>query len=208
MTLCGLKCLNPVELKRFQDLVLDKEVNINYIDPNDSENNYSPLLRLCRFNEKEQLLDCVTQLLKAKNKKINDNAKDANGDNALIILCANNNNTNFYEVVKLILENTKIEINHRNLQGDTALFTLCTKSNYEGDKLMDIITLLTDKGATIEEDKCHTFFSKLKQARQKHKDYTEIHSLLLALDKQKNSSTMPERTQAQKSSPKRRKNDN
>ena len=70
MTLCGLKCLNPVELKRFKDLVLDKEVNINYIDPNDSKN-YSPLLRLCRFNEKEQLLDCVTQLLKAKNKEIN-----------------------------------------------------------------------------------------------------------------------------------------
>ena len=198
MTLCGLKCLDSAQLNRFKDLVLDKEVNINYIDPYDSKN-YSPLLRLCRFNEKEQLLDCVTQLLKAKNKKINDNAKDANGDNALIILCANNNNTNLYKVVQLILEKNKIEINHANLQGDTALFTLCTKSNYEGDKLMDIITLLKEKGATVNNRE--TFLSALKEVRLKHTDYLEICSSF-DLNEQ-NSSSTPERTQAQKSSPKR-----
>jgi len=67
-------------------------------------------MQLCQRDQTENLCRYVETLLKRDN--IDVNAKDKNGNNALILLCEHYNGDNLIDIIRLLLENG-IKVNEK-----------------------------------------------------------------------------------------------
>ena len=80
--MCRQPSLGEAELIHFQQLVADKQVNINFT----SNNHNTPILMLCRFNNSRSLYPCLKSLLAREDIDINF-ITSTHGRNCLMILC-------------------------------------------------------------------------------------------------------------------------
>ena len=144
MELCSRQFLGPPTFNDFSQLVLDQEVDINYVD----SKGYSPLLRLCHHHSKDTLFDCVQLMLKNRkeldiNLRQNVNLKQRKTGcfNALAKLCREFHGPNLYEIVQLLLQ-SGAQLDVIDVNKDNALIVLC--ANYKNERLLDVIRLLLD----------------------------------------------------------------
>lgn len=117
-------------------LLIDAGADVNVMGPSYR----NALLHLCYFNSSHPMLKEATAVLIKSGVDINH--VDANGWNALMIVCSRKQVANAQEVVKFLLEND-IDFTFVN----DALLVLCEK--YKGYDLVNIMETLVEKGADI-----------------------------------------------------------
>jgi hypothetical protein len=132
---------------RFQQLVADKRVNINFYS---SKWNCTPILLLCRFNNSRSLYPCLKSLLARPDIKL---GILHNGKNSLMLLCR------YYKIEKELLNCIRLLIkrgvdcnkkSNWSCNGSTALFIL-SKYARPSKYLIDVIRLLIKEESDFED---------------------------------------------------------
>ena len=98
---------------------------------------------VCIRNESQTLRECVNILL--RNRDVDVTVKTFNGNNALHLLCSNNNSPQMMQVAQLLIENG-VDVNDTNNKGRTALQYLQGRRDDLLNKA-EMIELLISKGA-------------------------------------------------------------
>ena len=146
--LCSRQYLGPSAFNDFRQLVLDPEVDINYVD----SKGLSPLLRLSHHHSKDSLFDCVKLML--KNRKdldvnLRHGANLQQGKigcfNALAKVCREFQSSNLCEIAQLLLQ-YGAQPDVTDINKDNALIVLC--ANYKNERLFDVVLLLLDTSTT------------------------------------------------------------
>ena len=137
-------------------LFIQHGVYVNYKD-NDG---WNALLILCRYYDKENLIDIVRLLVE---NRIDVNCKNTYGSNALTLLCEFYRHHKLIDIVRLLVENG-IDVNCKDNDGWNALLFLCRY--YDKENLIDIVRLFIEKRIEVN---CKT------------KDGRNARSILLAL---------------------------
>ncbi len=131
----GSEYYHETKLIEFIRLIVEEEISEDW--------NHIPLLALCRFYDKENLIDIVRLLI---DKNIDVNCKTNGGDNALHTVCLNYDKENLIEIVRLLIEKY-IDVNCRNYNGWNALHFVC--EYYNKENLIDIVRLLIEKNIDV-----------------------------------------------------------
>jgi hypothetical protein len=105
--------------------------------------NHIPLLALCRFYNKENLIDIVRLLI---DKNIDVNSKTNDGWNALHLLSRNYDKENLIDIVRLLIDKN-IDVNSKTNDGWNAMNFL--SRYYDKENLIDIVRLLIDKNIDV-----------------------------------------------------------
>jgi ankyrin repeat protein len=105
--------------------------------------NSIPLIALCRFYNKENLIDIVRLLI---GKNIDVNCRTNKGDNALTLLCQYYKNDNSLGIIRLLIEKN-IDVNCKDNGGWNALLTVCRY--YDKENLIEIVQLLIEKNIDV-----------------------------------------------------------
>ena len=95
--------------------------------------NQIPLLALCRFYDKENLIDIVRLLI---DKNIEVNCKTKDGWNALHLVCEYYNKENLIDVVRLLIDKY-INVHCKTNDGLNSLNIVCRY--YDKENLIDIV---------------------------------------------------------------------
>ena len=138
MQLCTRPNLVGEDALRFQELALDKHLNINCI----GFNGRTPLLLLCSFNQNKDLCRYLKILLKRSTMDIN--WKDKNNCNALLNLSLHHRGNPLLKMFRLLI-GRGIDLNCCNDKKWNVLRILCV--TYNGNDLIEIIRLLVQHNA-------------------------------------------------------------
>ena len=138
------------QLKRFGELILDKEVDLNCVD----NNNRSPLILLCRHLKSERLAEFLSSLF--NRCSIDPNIKDNDQWNALISACYYYHNQHLIEVVRLLLARG-IDVKAITSRGSNALYALCCIHCGDVPNVTEVIRSLLDAGVEINGEKSVLF---------------------------------------------------
>ena len=144
MQLCSRSFLSPTAFNQFNDLVVNEEVNVNYVD----SEGLTPLLRLCLHHKRQTLFGCV-QLMLLKRKDVDVNwrhgANQLEGTdgcfNALAMLARHYQGSNLYEIAHLLLQHG-VRPDVIDINGDHTLIVLC--ANYKDERLLHVVRLFLD----------------------------------------------------------------
>lgn len=146
LKLCKRSSLNPIANSRFQQLVADKNVDVNTKECKRSQS-FTPILLLCRNNRSLSLYPCLKAMLKRQD--IDLHFKDTKfGNNAITLLCRNYDHYNLINCLRLLVNNSGININSQDLKGRSALVLLCRY--YSKDNLIDLLSLLVQHGIDVK----------------------------------------------------------
>ena len=171
-------CGHLKRVKRFRQLVLDSQVDINSVQDSFGR---TPLLLLCSTNNSDRLWLYVRILLKRSDLLIN--AKDKKGTNALLTVCFHYSGKNLFEVVKLLLKRG-IDIKARNEFGCNALISLLRNPNLEFSHLLEIVQLLLDGGLNVNvkaNDGSSSLTTLVFLAGHMHSHFEEILAIMKLL---------------------------
>ena len=139
---CKRFSLTTDEFKRFEELVLDKEVDPNCVD----EDGRTPVLLLCRHNKTDKLHIYLKTLLKRYSVDLN--YQDSDGWNALISACFFYHNPNLVHVVRLLLQRG-MDRKAVTSKGSNALLAICCIYSSDIINVVEVITALLDGGIDI-----------------------------------------------------------
>ena len=138
MQLCTRPNLGGEDALRFQQLALDRDLNINCV----GFNGQTPLLLLCSFNQNKDLCRYLEILLTRRTLDIN--WKDKDDCNALFNLCLHRRDNPLLELFRLLIGH-EINVNSCNHKKWNVLRILCV--TYMGNDLIEIIRLLIEHNA-------------------------------------------------------------
>ena len=138
MQLCTRPNLGAEDALRFQQLALDRDLNINCV----GFNGQTPLLALCSFNQNKDLCRYLEILLTRRTLDIN--WKDKDDCNALFNLCLHRRDNPLLELFRLLIGH-EINVNSCNHKKWNVLRILCV--TYMGNDLIEIIRLLIEHNA-------------------------------------------------------------
>jgi len=144
--LCCLFSFNTNQLKRFEELILDKEVDLNSLD----NHHRSPLILLCRHLKSERLAEFLSTLF--NRCSIDPNIQDNDQWNALISACYYYHNQHLVEVVRLLLARD-INVKSVTSRGSNALYALCCIHCGDVPNVTEVIRVLLDGGVEINGEK-------------------------------------------------------
>lgn len=202
MQLCCFFSLDKIQSKRFEELAIDKEVDLNCVD----NHHRTPLILLCRFSKSERLPELISILL--NRHSIDLNIQDNDQWNALISVCFYYHNQHLVEVVRLLLARG---INGKAVtkRGSNALYALCCIHCGDVSNVTEVIRTLLDGGIEINGQKSTLLAWCLNNIRTPdfipvvrllvergiqldHKDERGRNALLLICDQFKNGSGLLE----------------
>ena len=155
----------------------DLDVNLRHGACEGNTGCFNALPMLCRHYHGANLYDIARLLLK---RGIKPDVTDINGDNALIVLCANYKHDSITEVIGLLLlPKYRFDVNLSNTLGWNPLFTLCY--NYNGNNLKDAIEVLIDAQVDIQTKALDGWdpLLALSFAQRNHPDFLEVVRLLV-----------------------------
>ena len=144
--MCCLFSFTEQQLKRFGELILDKEVDLNCVD----NNNRSPLILLCRHLKSERLAEFLSSLF--NRCSIDPNIQDNDQWNALISACYYYHNQHLIEVVRLLLARG-IDVKAITSRGSNALYALCCIHCGDVPNVTEVVRALLDAGVEINGEK-------------------------------------------------------
>ena len=142
---CRQETLNELSLGRFQQLLAiagEGFIDVNCIGTWGS----SPLMLLCQNMKTDSLYDCVQDLLRRPDIKINQT--DSGGMNALMYLCRYSRSDKIVQVAQLFIDK-EINVNQTDKDGKNALMRLMCRHSISSVKILQITVLLIEKGITI-----------------------------------------------------------
>jgi len=146
--LCRQTSLSDVDVIRFQQLVTDKHVNINFNDP---ESHDTPMLLLCRFNNSQSLYPCLKLLLTREDLNLNCRTIP-HFRNSLMLLCRYYTLENeLIDCIRLLIKRG-VDCNKKsslNRDGETALFLLTSYAR-PSKYLIDVVRLLINEESDFE----------------------------------------------------------
>jgi len=146
LELCSRFSFNPDEFKRFEELTMDFEVNVNCFD----SNRRSPIILLTRHCKSERLVEYIETLLRRHCTDLT--WQDCDGWDALISACYFYHNQHLVRVVRLLLSHG-IDGKAVTRRGSNALFALCTVHTGEVPNVTDVVRALLDGGVEINGEK-------------------------------------------------------
>jgi len=146
LQLCSLFSFDENQLKRFEELVKDKEVDLNCLD----DHQRSPLILLCRHSKSERLAEFLSSLLRRRSVDLN--LKDNDQWNALISACYYYHNQHLVEVVRLLLARG-IDGKAITKRGSNALYALCCIHCGDVPNVTEVVRSLLDAGVEINGEK-------------------------------------------------------
>ena len=123
------------------NLVIDPEVNINVVDV---QHGFTPLMRLCAFNQSKSFRGCFAALLRRDD--IDVSIKDGTGNHALHLLCFANSENVVEDVVRQLI-NRGCDLNSKEQNGYNVLHCLLGNRPSECQNLVDLCRLFIDSGA-------------------------------------------------------------
>ena len=123
------------------------DLDVNVMD----EGEWNALGMVCRHCQNKNLLSVIRLLL---DRRIQVNSTNKDGDNALIVLCANYNVSlgnrkepnQKADIIRLLIE-SGVSVHATNKFGWNALHTLCR--NHTSDNLPELIRILLDAGVSV-----------------------------------------------------------
>ena len=146
LQLCSLFSFDANQLERFEELVKDKEVDLNCRD----HHHRSPLILLCRHSKSERLAEFLCTLLRRRSVDLN--LKDNDQWNALISACFYYHNQHLVEVVRLLLARG-IDGKAITKRGSNALYALCCIHCGDVPNVTEVVRALLDAGVEINGEK-------------------------------------------------------
>ena len=139
LALCRRHTWDSAAISRLRQLTTSSSVDVNCVN----RDTHTPLMLVCIRNESQTLRECVNILL--RNRDVDVTVKTFNGNNALHLLCSNNNSPQMMQVAQLLIENG-VDVNDTNNKGRTALQNLQGRRDDLLNKA-EMIELIS-KGAT------------------------------------------------------------
>lgn len=141
--MCCKTSLNDVEVSRFQQLMVDKNININ------CRKGISgiPILLLCRHNRSESLYPCLKSILERDDVDL-DVTFESN--NTIMLLCRYYPLSNRLLDCIRLLKKRGIDINLKDRYGKTALVILAEFVFGKAKSLKDIVVLLINEKSDLK----------------------------------------------------------
>ena len=121
--------------------MIDPGVNINVVDV---QHGFTPLMRLCAFNQSKSFRGCFAALLRRDD--IDVSIKDGTGNHALHLLCFANSENVVEDVVRQLI-NRGCDLNAKEQNGYNVLHCLLGNRPSECQNLVDLCRLFIDSGA-------------------------------------------------------------